>query len=112
MGFKKAYTIKLTVENVAFDSCDDWVLYQNVDEGFVVDNYYVWIQTRKVQEKMDFILGKVNALKPISAEEEYEDAIERVFESTTIICCLLTEFTENDRGCECFKKSDKIAVKI
>lgn len=46
----------------------------------VVDNYYVWIQTRKVHEKMDFILGKVNALKPICAEEEYEDAFERVFE--------------------------------
>ena len=59
MGFKKAYKIKLTVENVAFDSCDDWVLYQNVDERFVVDNYYVWIQTRKVQEKMDFIWEKL-----------------------------------------------------
>ena len=49
-------TLYHPLENVAFDSCDDWVLYQNVDERFVVDNYYVWIQTRKVLEKMD--LGK------------------------------------------------------
>ena len=78
MGFKKACKLNFTVENVAFDSCDYWVLYQNVDE-FTKDLLLIIImygfKHEKSTEKMDFILEKVNTWKPICAEEEYEDAL-------------------------------------